>query len=112
MRKPFSCMLHSWAQHACRLALVTAALAFAVAATGTHALGNPTSVMDGTYLYAAVPGVGNHFEKGGDGIVVFDVDHGFKFVKRISLPTLRNRPPELAKGIVSHLRKAAVSVFR
>ena len=59
--------------------------------------------MDGTYLYVALPGVGNHFEKGGDGIVVFDVDHGYKFVKRISLPTLRNRPPELAKGIVASL---------
>ncbi|MBN3786051.1 hypothetical protein [Burkholderia sp. Ac-20353] len=103
MRNPFGALLHLWARHACRLATVIAALAFAAAAPDTHAQENSTPVMDGTYLYAAVPGVGNHFEKGGDGIVVFDVDHGFKFVKRIPLPTLRNRPPELAKGIVASL---------
>ncbi len=103
MRNLFSTKQHWWTQYTNRLATVTAALAFAIAAPAAHTQDNSPPVMDGTYLYAAVPGVGNHFEKGGDGIVVFDVDHGFKFVKRISLPSLRNRPPELAKGIVASL---------
>src|SRR5438445_8979252 len=34
-------------------------------------------------LYVAVPGVGNATDHGGIGILVFDIDHGYKFVKRI-----------------------------
>ncbi len=35
-------------------------------------------------IYAALPGVGggNNLSAGGAGILVFDVDHGHKFVKR------------------------------
>jgi YVTN family beta-propeller protein len=35
------------------------------------------------YLYAVVPGIRNYLQYGGIGIVVFDMDHGYKFVKRI-----------------------------
>src|SRR5207245_1157407 len=34
-------------------------------------------------LYVAVPGVRNYLEYGGHGLLVFDVDHGHRFVKRI-----------------------------
>ncbi|RLT08942.1 MAG: hypothetical protein DWI21_07015 [Planctomycetota bacterium] len=34
-------------------------------------------------LYVAVPGVRNYLEFGGHGLLVFDIDHGHKFVKRI-----------------------------
>ncbi len=39
------------------------------------------------FLYAALPGVGggNNLKFGGAGILVFDIDHGHKFVKRIPL---------------------------
>ena len=36
------------------------------------------------YLYVAVPGIRNYLEYGGHGILVYDIDKGHKFVKRIS----------------------------
>ncbi len=38
---------------------------------------------DGRYLYVAVPGIRNYLEYGGHGLLVFDVDHDYKLVKRI-----------------------------
>lgn len=35
------------------------------------------------YLYVAVPGIRNYLEFGGHGLLVFDIDNGHKFVKRI-----------------------------
>jgi hypothetical protein len=39
------------------------------------------------FLYAALPGVGggNNLKYGGAGILVFDIDHGHTFVRRILL---------------------------
>src|SRR6266516_6974553 len=34
-------------------------------------------------LYVAEPGIRNYLEYGGHGVLVFDIDHGHKFVKRI-----------------------------
>src|SRR5919109_4071858 len=34
-------------------------------------------------LYVAVPGIRNYLEYGGHGILVFDIDRGHKFVRRI-----------------------------
>src|SRR3979411_3313237 len=99
MRNLFSAKQHLWTRHAYRLAKVMAALTFALAAPSTHAEEKPR-VMDGTYLYGARRGGRKVLNKGGDGIFVFAADHEFKFVKRISLPTLRGRPPEIARGIV------------
>ena len=47
------------------------------------------------FLYAALPGVGggNNMSYGGAGIVVFDIDHGHKFVKRVAMPTALPLPP-------------------
>lgn len=60
-------------------------------------------------LYAAVPGIQNHYPDnnynlryGGIGILVFDMDNGFKFVKRI--PTFKLDPAkqvEIIKGIAA-----------
>ncbi len=49
------------------------------AGTGTR-YGPPA---DGRYLYVAVPGVRDLLEYGGHGILVFDIDDGHKFVRRI-----------------------------
>ena len=99
MRNLFSARQHLW-RHAYRLAKVIPVLTFALAAPATHAEEKPP-VMDGTYVYAAVPGVGSDLNKGGDGIVVFDADHEFKFVKRIPLPISRGRQAGTARGIVA-----------
>ena len=51
-------------------------------------------------LYVAVPGVRNYLEYGGHGLLVFDIDHGHKFVRRI--PTMGfgvNGVPDNVKGV-------------
>src|SRR5262249_59765921 len=58
------------------------------------------------FLYAALPGVGggNNMKYGGAGILVFDIDHGHKFVKRIPLQGVApdNARQEAIKGIAAH----------
>jgi DNA-binding beta-propeller fold protein YncE len=54
------------------------------------------------YLYVAEPGIRNYTEYGGVGVVVFDIDNGYKFVKRI--PTWEKsagKEPENVKGIAA-----------
>lgn len=63
------------------------------------------------YLYAAVPGVRNYLQHGGIGIVVFDMDNGYKFVKRI--PTWKvepGKPVENVKGIAADAKSGRVYV--
>jgi hypothetical protein len=50
-------------------------------------------------LYVAAPGVRNYLEYGGAGILVFDIDHGHRFVRRIQTPASRANQPENIKGI-------------
>lgn len=52
------------------------------------------------FLYAALPGVGggNNMNYGGAGILVFDIDHGHKFVRRIPL---QGAPPDPAASSAS-----------
>lgn len=57
------------------------------------------------YLYVAAPGVRNYLAYGGHGLLVFDMDQNFKFVKRIPTGGLdENGKPSNVKGI-------AVSMF-
>ncbi len=63
------------------------------------------------YLYVASPGTRNYVEYGGVGILVFDIDHGYKFVKRI--PTWKvpeGREPENVKGIAASAHTGRVYV--
>jgi hypothetical protein len=51
-------------------------------------------------LYVAVPGVRNYLEYGGHGLLVFDIDDGHKFVKRIATAGLDDAgKPINVKGI-------------
>ncbi|MBX6312132.1 MAG: hypothetical protein IRY99_04315 [Isosphaeraceae bacterium] len=51
-------------------------------------------------LYVAVPGIRNYLEYGGHGLLVFDIDHGHKFVKRIPTAGLNEQGrPDNVKGI-------------
>ena len=57
------------------------------------------------YLYVASPGVRNYVEYGGVGLLVFDRDDNYRFVKRI--PTFSAQPgkaPENVKGICANAR--------
>lgn len=66
-------------------------------------------------LYVAVPGVRNYVEHGGVGILVYDINAGHKFVKRI--PTWDvplGQMPENVKGIAASAKtgKLYVSTIR
>jgi DNA-binding beta-propeller fold protein YncE len=54
---------------------------------------------DRHFLFVAVPGIRNYLEFGGAGILVFDIDNGHKFVRRIETPASRKAKPENIKGI-------------
>src|SRR3954447_13937551 len=64
------------------------------------------------YLYAASPGIRNYLEYGGMGIVVFDIEDGYKFVKRI--PTWdgpgAGQEAENVKGIAANGKTGVVYV--
>ncbi|HET9320271.1 MAG TPA: hypothetical protein VFO27_10850 [Bryobacteraceae bacterium] len=74
----------------------------------------PAVAKERRFLYVAVPGIRNYVEYGGVGILVFDIDNGYRFVKRI--PTWDVPPgkePENVKGIAASARtgKVYVSTF-
>ncbi|MBI2929716.1 MAG: hypothetical protein HYY24_29000 [Verrucomicrobia bacterium] len=55
---------------------------------------------DRRLLYVAMPGVRNYLEYGGHGVLVFDIDRGHKFVKRIPARGLdENGKPLNVKGV-------------
>jgi hypothetical protein len=56
-------------------------------------------------LYVAVPGAGNEFEYRGVGILVYDIDGGHRFVKRIpTWPIEKGQQPEYVRGIAADAR--------
>ena len=70
-----------------------------------------TGVATRHFLYVASPGIRNYVEFGGVGILVFDVDAGYKFVKRI--PTWdvpQGKDAENVKGVVANARTARIYV--
>lgn len=55
------------------------------------------------FLYVAEPGIRNYVEYGGIGVLVYDMDNGYRFVRRI--PTFQvpeGQPVENVKGIAAH----------
>jgi hypothetical protein len=56
----------------------------------------------GRFLYVVAPGIRNYLEFGGAGVLVFDIDHGHKFVKRIATPASETAKPENIKGVCAH----------
>jgi DNA-binding beta-propeller fold protein YncE len=62
-------------------------------------------------LYVAAPGVRNYLEYGGHGLLVFDIDGGHKFVKRI--PTAGLNPdgkPDNVKGVCASARTGRIYI--
>jgi acyl-CoA thioesterase-1 len=54
------------------------------------------------YLYVVAPGIRNYLEFGGAGILVFDIDAGHRFVKRIATPASQVAMPANIKGVCAH----------
>ena len=62
-------------------------------------------------LYVASPGIRNYVEHGGIGILVFDMDQGYKFVRRI--PTFdvpAGEQPENVKGVAASAQTGRIYV--
>ncbi|MDP4213456.1 MAG: hypothetical protein Q8926_12585 [Bacteroidota bacterium] len=56
------------------------------------------------YLSVAAPGIRNYLQYGGHGLLVFDMDNNFKFVKRIATDGLdKNGRPSNVKGVAVSL---------
>ena len=74
-------------------------------------LTQPAASQERRLLYAATPGIRNYIEYGGVGVLVFDIDNGHKFVKRI--PTWNvpeGQAPENVKGIAANARTGKLYV--
>jgi len=62
-------------------------------------------------LYVASPGTRNYTEYGGVGVLVFDADDGYRFVRRIpTWPVVEGEPAENVKGIAASARTGRVYV--
>jgi DNA-binding beta-propeller fold protein YncE len=53
------------------------------------------------FLYVVCPGIRDYLEFGGAGILVFDIDRGHKFVKRITTTASAAAKPRNIKGVVA-----------
>src|SRR5262245_46202015 len=79
------------------LALLGALLVLAGASPGTRAA--DPAAGERHFLYVAAPGIRNYLEFGGAGVLVFDADHDYAFVKRIETPASQKPQPENVKGV-------------
>lgn len=53
-------------------------------------------------LYVVTPGIRNYLEFGGAGILIFDMDAGHKFLRRIATPASAEASPDNIKGVCAH----------
>ena len=58
-------------------------IALLILATFMVAVDTPAAPADGRYLYVASPGIRNYLEYGGHGLILYDIDLDYRFVKRI-----------------------------
>lgn len=54
------------------------------------------------FLYVVCPGIRDDVSVGGAGILVFDIDNGHKFVRRIATPASREEKPDNIKGVCAN----------
>jgi DNA-binding beta-propeller fold protein YncE len=57
-------------------------------------------------LYVVAPGIRNYLEFGGAGVLVFDVDDDYRFVRRIQTPASLVDSPLNIKGVCAHAESA------
>lgn len=76
-------------------------LLLAAASASTFADGpSPSSDRVERRLYVAVPGIRNYLEYGGHGLLVYDIDHGHRLIKRIPTAGLNAKgAPNNVKGV-------------
>jgi DNA-binding beta-propeller fold protein YncE len=63
------------------------------------------------YLYVAEPGIRNYVEYGGVGVLVYDMEDGHKFLRRIpTFPEVPGKDPENVKGVAAHAKTGRLYV--
>ncbi|MBI4661385.1 MAG: hypothetical protein HY735_21390 [Verrucomicrobia bacterium] len=75
----------------------------------------PAKIRERRLLYVAEPGIRNYLEYGGHGLLVFDRDHGHRFVKRIPTAGLDDdQKPLNVKGVCAsaETRRIYVSTLK
>jgi len=83
-----------------KLTLLILGLIVLLGTAGPLALGSVEQTnKERHFLYVVAPGIRNYLEFGGAGILVFDMDAGHKFVKRIATPASKEESPENIKGV-------------
>jgi DNA-binding beta-propeller fold protein YncE len=89
-------------------------LCFALCLAALSAAGAPRVLVaqsDRHFLYVATPGIRNYVEYGGIGIVVYDMDNGHRFVKR--MPTFDvpvGQEPENVKGVAANAQTGRIYI--
>jgi hypothetical protein len=86
-------------------------LATTAAALAAAPLGALTATAERRFLYIAQPGIRNYLQYGGIGVLVYDIDAGHRFVKRI--PTWPLEPgtnAENVKGVAASARTGRLYV--
>jgi DNA-binding beta-propeller fold protein YncE len=62
----------------------------------------PSAPSEHHYLYVSEPGIRNYVEYGGVGVLVYDIDAGYKFVRRFATQQVpAGQEPENVKGIAA-----------
>jgi DNA-binding beta-propeller fold protein YncE len=80
-------------------------------AVSTAQQSRPAGSAEHHYLYVASPGTRNYVEYGGVGLLVFDIDQNYKFVKRIpTWKALEGKEPENVKGIAASAQTGRIYV--
>ncbi len=85
--------------HLSRRMFVRALFALAALSGGSAVLSAEPDGKVERRLYVVCPGIRNYLEFGGAGVLVFDVDHGHRFVKRIETTASKLEKPENIKGV-------------
>src|SRR3981189_2822649 len=71
----------------------------------------PASGPEQHLLYVASPGTRNYVQYGGVGILVFEIDNGYKFVRRIpTWEVSEGKEPENVKGIAASAKTGRIYV--
>src|SRR4051794_29590143 len=72
---------------------------------------SPTGAEEARRLYVGTPGIRNYLEYGGHGLLVFDIDHGHRFVKRIATAGLdKAGRPDNVKGVCASAETGRIYV--
>ena len=103
--------MHKAILHARRLLAITALVGAAVGLPGGR---SASGAEERRLLYVATPGIRNYLEYGGHGLLVFDIDDGHRFVKRIPTAGLdEHGKPLNVKGVCARRpRSGSISAPR